>query len=71
MQPFVGLGPAASRHPSKVLNWFTALAELVVFAAAAIWVGRTKGSAAGFAVTLGLAVPAIPLGIYTALILPS
>jgi hypothetical protein len=70
MQPFVGLASGVP-HSFKVLNWVTALAELAVFAAAAIWVGRTKGSAAGFAVTLGIAVPAIPLGIYTALILPS
>jgi hypothetical protein len=70
MQPFVGLASGVP-HPFKVLDWVTALAELGVFAAAAVWVGRTKGSAAGFAVTVGIAIPAIPAGIYTALILPS
>ncbi len=70
MQPFVGLGSHIG-HVAYVLDWFTAIAELIVFGAAAIWVGRSKGSAAGFAVTLGLAVPAIPVGIYTALFLPN
>lgn len=70
MQPFVGLGSHIG-HVAYVLDWTTGLAELLVFAGAAIWVGRSKGSAAGFAVTLGLAVPAIPVGIYTALFLPN
>lgn len=70
MQPFVGLGTHVI-HMVYVLDWVTAIAELLVFGGAAIWVGQTKGSAAGFALTLGIAVPAIPVGIYTALILPN
>jgi hypothetical protein len=70
MQPFVGLGSHIG-HVAYVLDWLTALAEFAVFVAAAIWVGRSKGSAAGFAVTLGLAMPAIAVGIYTALFLPN
>ncbi|HET7012761.1 MAG TPA: hypothetical protein VFI65_02550 [Streptosporangiaceae bacterium] len=70
MQPFVGLGSHLS-HAAYLLDWFVAIAELALFAAGAIWVGRSKGSAAGFAATVGLAVPAIPVGIYTALFLPN
>jgi hypothetical protein len=70
MQPFVGLGSHIG-HAAYLVDWATAIAELILFAGAAIWVGRSKGSATGFAVTLGLAVPAIPLGIYTALFVPN
>lgn len=70
MQPFVGLGSHIG-HEAYVLDWFTGIAELLVFGAAAIWVGRSKGSPAAFALTLGVAVPAIPVGIYTALFLPN
>lgn len=70
MQPFVGLASNVP-HVLQVLDWVTATVEFGLFGGAAIWVGRTKGSVAGFAVTLGIAVPAIPVGIYSALILPS
>ncbi|HXS66605.1 MAG TPA: hypothetical protein VN767_27430 [Streptosporangiaceae bacterium] len=70
MQPFVGLGSHLS-HVAYVLDNLSATAEFLLFAAAAVWVGRSKGSAAGFAATVGLAVPAIPVGIYTALFLPN